>query len=349
VKEGKTMSHARIADLSRRGFLAAGGAIGLAAVAAACGGKSDDKATAAPKTGGPWSFTDDRNQTAKAATPPKNIVAYVGTAAALYDFGVRDQIKGIFGPAKQANGKPDPLAGSLPVNSLASVGSAWGEFSIEKYAALKPELLVTHMFLPNSLWYVPDASKTKILALAPAAGISVADTPLTHPIEKYAALAASLGADPNAGTVVAAKQRFEKAVRSLQAAVKANPGVKVMAGSAAQNLFYVSKPSVYADLNYYVQLGVNFIVPDKVDSDGFFEDLSWENADKYKADVILLDSRTSALQPKDLTGKPAWARLPAVKAGQITPWLSEPIFSYQGVAPVIETLATAIQNAKKVS
>src|SRR5438128_12698095 len=98
------MSQARIADASRRGFLAAGGAIGLAALAAACGGKSDDKTTAGTKTtGGPWSFTDDRNQTAKSATSPKNIVAYVGTAAALYDFGVRDQIKGIFGPAKQAN------------------------------------------------------------------------------------------------------------------------------------------------------------------------------------------------------------------------------------------------------
>jgi len=346
------MSHPRIADLSRRGFLAAGGAIGLAALAAACGGNSgkgsDAAATADAKTG-PWSFTDDRGQTARAAAPPTSIVAYVGTAAALYDFGVRDQIKGVFGPAKQADGRPDPLAGDLPVDTLASVGSAWGEFSIEKYAALKPELLVTHMFLPNALWYVPDASKTKILALAPAAGITVANTPLTHPIEKYAQLAASLGADLKAGAVVAAKQRFEKSVRSLQAAVKANPGVKVMAASAAQNLLYVSKPSVYADLNYYAQLGVNFVVPDKVDSDGFFEDLSWENADKYKADLILLDSRTSALQPKDLTGKPSWAKLPAVKAGQITPWLSEPRFSYQGAAPVIETLATAIQNAKKVS
>ncbi len=346
------MAHARNADLSRRGLLAAGGALGLAALATACGGKSDGKASAATPaktSGGPWSFTDDRGQTAKAASTPKRIVAYVGTASALYDFGLRDQIVGIFGPAKLANGQPDPLAGDLPVGSLASVGSAWGEFSIEKYAALRPELLVTHMFLPNALWYVPDASKTKILALAPAAGIMVANTPLTTPIERYAKLAASLGADLGSSTVVAAKQRFDKAVASLQAAVKANPDVKVMAASAAQDLLYVSKPSVYADLNYYARLGVQFVVPDKVDSDGFFEDLSWENADKYRADLILLDSRSSALQPRDLTGKPSWAKLPAVKANQITPWLSEPRFSYQGTAGVIEQLATAIQNARKVS
>lgn len=341
------MAYARTTDLSRRGLLAAGGAIGLAALATACGGKSEDTAVAGS---GPWSFTDDRGQTAKASAAPKRIVAYVGTASALYDFGVRSQIVGIFGPSKLAGGQPDPLAGDLPLGSLTSVGSAWGEFGLEKYAALKPELLVTHMFLPNALWYVPDASKTKILALAPAVGISVANTPLTHAIERYGALAASLGADLEASTVVAAKQRFDTAVQSLRAAVKANPGIKVLAGSAQTDLFYVSKPSVYADLNFYASLGVRFVVPDKVSGPGgFFEGLSWENADKYPADLLLLDSRSSALQPKDLTGKPSWAKLPAVTANQITPWLSEPRFSYQGAAPVIESLATAIQNAKKVS
>ena len=44
--------------------------------------------------------------------------------------------------------------------------------------------------------------------------------------------------------------------------------------------------------------------------------LSWENAGKFTADLILLDNRSTALQPKDLAAKPTWAQLPAVKAGQ---------------------------------
>ena len=36
--------------------------------------------------------------------------------------------------------------------------NAWGEFSVEKYAGLRPDLLVTHMYDPGALWYVPDES-----------------------------------------------------------------------------------------------------------------------------------------------------------------------------------------------
>jgi iron-desferrioxamine transport system substrate-binding protein len=51
--------------------------------------------------------------------------------------------------------------------------------------------------------------------------------------------------------------------------------------------------------------------------DGYFEALSWENADKYDAGLIILDSRTQAVQANDLESKPAWRDLPAVKAGQV--------------------------------
>ena len=30
---------------------------------------------------------------------------------------------------------------------------------------------------------------------------------------------------------------------------------------------------------------------------GFFEELSWENVDKYAADIIMMDNRTATLQP----------------------------------------------------
>lgn len=115
-------------------------------------------------------------------------------------------------------------------------------------------------------------------------------------------------------------------------------------------MFYVSTPKTSADLKYFESLGVEFVSPeqDKLDPQGFYESLSWENAGKYKADVILLDNRTQALQPEALKAKPTWNELPAVKAGQVAPRVTEPIYSYEKCAQILEDLAKTIQNAKKL-
>ncbi|MEV5243500.1 ABC transporter substrate-binding protein [Streptomyces cinnamoneus] len=341
------MSTPRTIAPTRRSLLTAGGALGIGALLTACGGgtSSSDGASDTDK-GGAWTFKDDRGQTVKRDRTPQRIVAFTGTAAALHDFGV--ECVGVFGPTKLKDGKPDPQAGDLDVDKLTVLGNAWGEFNIEKYAGLRADLLVSNMFEPEALWYVPEESKKKILGLAPSVGLTAARVPMLEPIKRYAALAESLGADLKAKKVTDAKARFEAAAETLRKAAKANP-VKVMAASGSADLFYVSNPAVNADLMYFRELGVDFVVPEKLDQGGYFESLSWENADKYQADLVLLDSRTSALQPKDLAAKPTWEKLPAVKAGQVSPWLSEPRFSYAGCAPLLEALASAIEKAKKTS
>ncbi|TDD65426.1 ABC transporter substrate-binding protein [Actinomadura rubrisoli] len=337
------MSNTVARHLTRRGLLGAGGAVALGALLSACG--SGD-GTASP-SGGAWSFTDDRGTKVGLKARPKRVVGYVGTLAALHDFGVDEQLVGVFGPTKLKDGKPDPQAGNLPVDRLTVIGNAFGEFNIEKYAALRPDLLVDNMFVKNELFYVPAESKEKIFALAPSVALSTGTVPLPKPIERTAALAAALGADLTSAKVTAAKARFEKAAEALRAAARANPGLKVLAASASPDLFYASSPEKNTDLIYFKELGVDLIVPRRLDSNGFFENLSWENADRYKADVVMLDSRTQALQPKDLGSKPSWAELPAVKAGQVVPWQPEPRFSYEGSAPILEALAKSIQSAKK--
>jgi len=343
-------------QLTRRGVLAAGGATALGALLAACGtsspakGSAQDAASGAAGSG-PWTFTDDRPKKLSAPHTPTRIVAFTGAAAALVDLGLdQKRIAGVFGETKDADGKADPQAGDLDVDKVTILGNAYGEFDVEKYAALQPDLLVTHMYDPGAFWYVPDESKSDILKINPnVAGITVARVPLTRPIEHYARLAASLGADTNAEKVTAAKARFEAAAEAVRQAAKANPGIRVLACSASADLFYVSNPHVSADLMYFAELGVDVVVPDKPDADGYYESLSWENAGKYPADLLLLDDRSTALQPKDLTGKPTWAQLPAVKAGQVSPWDTVPRFSYAGAAPLLERLAKAISSAKKVS
>lgn len=349
------MSNARATHLSRRGILAAGGALGLGAVLAACGDEDaksggSDKETAAA-TSGPWTFKDDRGTTAKTDKTPANIVSFIGVAAALHDYGIES--KGVFGPTKLKDGKADVQAGDLDISKVTIIGNEWGQFNIEKYAALSPDVLITTMFdAVGTLWYVPEESKKKILAEgAPTVGISVYDIQLPTPLARMLELAKSLGADTSSATITAAKKRFEDAAARLRAAAKAKPDIKVLAGSASQDIFYVSGSNLSADLEYYKALGVNFVEPPASAlkaSGGWFENLSWENVDKYGADIIMMDNRTSAIQPADIT-EGTWKKLPAVKADQVIARNPEPILSYAKCAPLLEDLAEAIENAKKVS
>lgn len=338
------------APFSRRSLLAATGSVGAGTLLTACAGGSS--ADAESGTAGKaseveeWSFTDDRGVTARARNTPRNIVAFVGSAAALHDFGIG--CTGVFGPTVTEDGSADVQAGGLAVERLTVLGNAWGEFNVEQYAALAPELLVTNMFTENSLWYVPEESRAKIEELAPTVGISVAaPTTVLGAIERYAELAGTLGADLTAGQVTADKARFEAAAESLRQAARDSGGLRVLACSGAADLFYVSDPGASADLSYFAELGVEIIVPENTEN-GFFEALSWENADAYDADLLLLDNRSSALQPAALDEKPTWNELPAVQAGQVVPWVTEPRYSYAGCAPVLEDLAAAVRAAKRL-
>ncbi|MET7647523.1 ABC transporter substrate-binding protein [Streptomyces sp. NPDC005426] len=343
------MRTARVSRPTRRGLLAMGGAVGLGAVLAACGDSdSKDSGSTGSKSAdaGPWSFEDDRGQTAQATSVPKNIVAFTGVAAALHDYGI--EVKAVFGPTKTKDGKADVQAGDLDISKVEILGNVWGEFNVEKYAALGPELLVTAMWEKDALWYVPDASKDKILKLAPSVALWAAETTIPKAIQRHEDLAASLGADVKDAKATAAKARFEKAAARLRAAAKSKPDIKVMVGSASQDLFYVSLARMSADTRYFQELGVKFVEP-KVNAAGFFEELSWENVDKYEADIIMMDNRSSALQPDALTSKPTWTQLPAVKAGQVVPRTTEPIYSYDKCAPILEDLAKAIEDARKTA
>ncbi|MFJ6846135.1 ABC transporter substrate-binding protein [Streptomyces griseoluteus] len=348
------MPHTRATHPTRRGILAAGGALGLGAVLAACGdgqGKSGGSGEQAkPGRPGAWSFKDDRGKTVKLDAVPTKIVAFTGVAAALYDYGI--EVKGVFGPTRTKDGKADVQAGDMDVSKLTVFGNVFNQFNVEEYAAFGPQVLITTTFDPKGvLWYVPLESAAKIAELAPSVAISVYDRPLTGPLQRMWELAESLGADTGSAKLTDAKKRFEAAAARLRKAARSRPEIKVMAGSAAQDAFYVSGTDLSADLEYFKSLGVNFVEPSeaaKKPTGGWFETLSWENVDKHPADVIIMDDRSSALQPADIT-KATWKKLPAVKAGQVIPRSAEPILSYDKCAPLLENLAKAIETAKKVS
>ncbi|MEU8526552.1 MULTISPECIES: ABC transporter substrate-binding protein [Streptomyces] len=345
-------SNARATHLTRRGLLAAGSALGLGAALAACGSETKSGSAAKSGKGGPWEFKDDRGQVVKAASTPKNIVAFTGTAAALKDFGV--EVVGVFGPTTVKDPKtgavtPDVQAGDLDIKKVKVIGNVWGEFKIEEYLKLNPDVLITDMWEKNDLWYVPAEQKDKILKVAPSVALWAADKSMPAVLQRHADLAASLGADVKTKQIQDDKKRFEAAAERVRQAAKGKKDIKVLIGSGSPDLFYVSTPVRPTDTLYFKELGVNLVVPTKLDQAGWFEGLSWENVGKYAADIIMLDNRTSALQPEALKSKPTWAALPAVKAGQVIPRVTEPVYSYAKCAPLLEDLAKALENAKKVA
>ncbi|GAB3650917.1 ABC transporter substrate-binding protein [Glycomyces tarimensis] len=338
--------------LGRRGLLAGGGALGLTGMLAACGAGGDEESGGGSEDTGPWSFTDDADQTVELDSIPTSIVAFTGMAAALHDFGITP--KGVFGPTTNEDGSPTSQAGNLPVDELTIIGNTYGEFDIEAYVALEPQVVMTHFYVdPASLWYVPEESKEEVTSMAAPVLLAADDgsNTLTDVIGRHAELAASLGADLESEDNAAAKERYDAAIETLRTAAAENP-VKILACSGAPDFFYASNPVHANDLRLFTELGLDLVVPDDPDEDGgaggYFESLSWENADKYAADLLLLDAREVALQPEALADFPTWNALPAVQEGQIVGWNSEPIYSYTGSAENIEALAQAIVNAEKL-
>jgi iron complex transport system substrate-binding protein len=329
------------AGLTRRGFLIGTGGLAAAAALTACGG-SDDKPAAAAS--GPWEFTDDRNQKASRDQRPSRVVAYASSAAALWDYGVRPI--GVFGPQKTADGAKEIQAGNIDLNAVTSIGNAWDDFSMEKFAALKPDLVVTGLTgtKPTDLWVLKDDLGPKVQAIAPIVALSEYKVTLPKVIERYEQLAVALGGDANSAVIKKGKDDFQKASDDLKAAIKSKPGLKVLVVSSDKDNLYVCKPEFFADLAYYRDLGLDII--NGAGADDYFETLSWEQAGKYPADLILSDSRTFALSRQQLAAIPTWAQLPAVKANQLADWSTEPRFNPVLAAPVIQKLAEVVKGAR---
>ncbi|WP_290057432.1 ABC transporter substrate-binding protein [Amycolatopsis solani] len=330
------------AGLSRRGFLIGAGGLAAAAALTACGSGDDKQAAGA--AAGPWEFTDDRGQKAARDQRPTRVVAYASSAAALWDYGVRPV--GVFGPQKTADGKKEIQAGNIDLNAVTSIGNAWDDFSMEKFAALKPDLVVTGLTgaKPTDMWVLKDDLGTKVQQIAPIVAISEYKVTLPKVIERFEQLAVALGGDANSAAIKKGKEDFQKASDDLKAAIQGKPGLKVLVVSSDKDSLYVCKPEYFADLAYYRELGLDIVAGGG--SDDYFETLSWEQAGKYPADLILTDSRTYALSRQQMAQFPTWAQLPAVKANQLADWSTEPRFNPVLAAPVLQQLTEVVKGAR---
>lgn len=288
-----------------------------------------------------WTFTDGRGVTLTLPQRPERVIAHIGSAAALWDFGI--EVVGVFGAQRASDGSASRQAGRVDLDAVESLGVEWGEFDVEAMIALNPDLLVTTFYAlgetpeTTSLWYVPDEVLATVTERVPTAAFLAQDRGYDDIINDYANLAEALGADLASAENTAAKARFEQASADLAAAIKGNPGVKVMVMAADAESVWVANPKMSADITYFLKLGMD--VQEIADPSMFWEQLSWEQVGKYPVDVILNDTRLQSMQPDQMAADhPTWNELPAVKAGQVGPWHAESTYSYLDYAEVLEEL-----------
>jgi iron complex transport system substrate-binding protein len=322
--------------MNRREFIVA--ATSMPLLLAACGAEREE-----PAAEGPWRFTDDRGERISLDAPPERIVAHEYALAALWDYGVRPV--GTYGSVPVGE---QPLFEGVDLGGVKSVGEVWGEVNLEALAALRPELIVSTYWPSEKLLggIKDDKLAGKMSAVAPLLGIH-AQVPATTTIEHFEKLAAALGHDVDSQAMVANRKRYDDAVQAFRAAVEAKPGLRMMAVYADPEAFYVAKTADYSDLREYQAWGLDVVSGES--SDPYWEKLSWENAGKYEADLILHDARAHAPSLEDLAKIPVWSRFPAVEAGQLSPWHMEEAVSYRLFASHIEELTAAIEGTQVIS
>lgn len=323
--------------ITRRGLLATTLA---AALLAACGDGEKDETTASESTDGPWEFTDDRGVTISLPRRPERIVAQVTAAASLWNYGIRPIA--VWGNQRNADGTPNIEVGNVDLNAVQSIGDAFGEFDLEKLASLRPDLVVSLYYSGDSVWFIPPEALSPLAQIAPLATIKVQDVPISQPIARFAELSSQLGADLTAKANVEAVQGFEKATADLKAAIASKPGLKVIVIAPGQDIFYVANPKVATDLIWFKELGMDIVTPDV---STFWENLSWEAANRYPADLILSDARPTTLQPSQLMDRPIWRSLPAVQAGQVASWPWK-TYSHRSYTKALQELTATIAAAR---
>jgi iron complex transport system substrate-binding protein len=289
-----------------------------------------------------WSYTDGSGKTTILDHVPTRIVAHAWAAAGLMAYGIKPV--GIYadGPIKD-----EPALRGVDLTGIEIVGEVWGEINIEKTAALKPDLIVGEWW-PLEKTYSgfeknTDGANSPVLELAPVVGVAQGNSVVAM-IEDYGRLAATLGVDLAASEIASKKTEFEAALSEFQAAIAAKAGLKVLAVWAGADGLYVAAPAGSAELSDFLSWGLDLVVPEVPDDSGYWETLSWEQADKYQVDLIIVDDRVPTTR-QTAEAQPTWTTLKAAAAGQVTDWPAFWIRSYDAYARELRELVAAINAA----
>lgn len=322
--------------------------VAAATMLAACGGDGGSEADAAdaapdvPDEG--WSYTDGSGETTTLDEVPTRIVAHASAAAALMSFGIRPV--GIYADTQV---EEDLALRDLDLEGIEIVGEEWGVINMEATAALHPDLVVSEWW-PVEEGYSgmeegAGATLETMKEIAPVVGVSQGPS-IVDMIDDYAALAETLGADLDHPEISGNRETFDAAVAGFEDAIAATPGLSVLAVSPASEGLYVAVPEFAAELSDFTDWGLELVVPEDPD-DGFeyWETLSWENADKYQADLVIVDERSYPDNLDLAAAQPTWSSLTAAAADSVAVWPAYWVRTYHDYAGALDDLTSAIESA----
>lgn len=289
-----------------------------------------------------WSYTDGSGKTVTLPEPPTRIVAHANAAAALIALGIRPV--GIFlnYPLEE-----EPSLRGVDLTGIDILGTSYEADIAESVLTADPDLIIAEWW-PLEKQYSGAASTEyggeRLATIAPVAGPAQGDSALTL-IEDYEALAASLGADLSAPELVEQKAGFETALARFKASLAAKPDLLVIATSPTADNLYVAVPAGASELLDFVKWGMHLVDPELPDGVGYWETLSWENADKYPADLMIVDDRYLDAGLAALAEQPMAQRMAPVTKGQVVRWPAFWIRSYAAYAAELNALSDAIDAA----
>jgi iron complex transport system substrate-binding protein len=316
----------------------------LSVVLAGCGSEESPAGTGAAS--GPWTFTDGSGKAVKADKVPTRIIAHAGEAAALISFGIKPV--GIYSDTPV---KSDPNLKDLDLTGITILGEEWGKIDVEKAASLRPDLIVADWWpaekANSGLEEGVDEKSKKLVELAPVVGVSQGKS-ILELAEGYEDLAESLGAKVNDPKIAANKKRFEESLAKFKEAVAAKPGLTVGAMSPADDKVYFANPEYAPELLDFQRWGLKVINPESPDpAFPYWENLSWEKADKYQPDLILWDGRSYTPTANAEWGQkqPTWFKIKAAKAGAVTAWPAYWLHTYGHFATELDKLTAAVKAA----
>ena len=286
----------------------------------------------------PWSYTDTTGQVVTLDEVPTRIIASQDAAAGLIPLGIRPV--GIYADGPLAEAKA--LQG-LDLTGIEIIGQAWGEVDIEKAAALDPDLVIAEYWPLDASWSGGQSVTDALTPLAPITGPTNGDSILAL-IEDYETIATSLGADLNEPSIAADKAAFQASLAAFRAATAAKPGLTVLALWAGTDSMSIAATAGSAELMDFKAWGLNLIDPEIADDRGYWETLSWENADKYQPDLIIVDNRSPATLETALA-QPTWTLMKAAAAGAVTDWPAFWLRNYKAYASELDKLTAAVNAA----
>ncbi|MFJ8299181.1 ABC transporter substrate-binding protein [Streptomyces sp. NPDC094447] len=274
-----------------------------------------------------WGFTDDRGAEPGAARVPRRVVAYVRAGAALCDLGVTPVA--VYGSGHDGDVLDPAKEGGLAAAAVTYLGPG-RVLDEERLRELRPDVLVDVTYDGKSPYALDEAVAERLGV--PLVALSVGnELSLPAILDRFGALAASLGAPADGGTAAEGSAADLRAAEDelREAAARTGLGVLALSGAGPEQV-HLARPLAWPELARLAELGVRLVDPGPGPGANWLTG-DWGRAVELRPDLVLFDSRAHATAPD--------AALPAVRR---TPWNPETPPSPAAYARFFRTVAGAL-------